>query len=264
MLATAVCLAECGIPVFPCLESKRPATPHGFKDAVDSPAAAEMLWRRFPGSLIGVPTGEVSGLDALDIDPRHGGDRWWYQHRALIDRTRVHSTRSGGLHVLFRHTDGVRNTVSTLATGVDTRGSGGFIIWWPGAGLQVVDEPIQPWPKWLLEKLLNPARVRSTLLPRAIYNVGGGGADRLAEAVLRRVRRAKDGEKHHTLRKAAYTIGGVLTHLSYGHAEAVRRLVTAAVEAGAVDVLNAERTAEWGLECGKAKPLDLDRSRDDE
>jgi hypothetical protein len=26
--------------------------------------------------LIGVPTGEISGLAVIDIDPRHGGETW--------------------------------------------------------------------------------------------------------------------------------------------------------------------------------------------
>ena len=256
-------LAACGVPVFPCLETKRPATPHGFKDAVDSAAAARALWARYPGPLVGVPTGPASGIDALDIDPRHGGDRWWFQHRSLIDRTRVHRTRSDGLHVLFRHSAGVKNTAAKLAPGVDTRGEGGYVVWWPAAGCAVMDAPLAEWPSWLLERLQSARHAAPRLWPGAIYTAGDGGADRLADAVLRRLARAADGQKHWALRKAAYTIGGVLAHLSYGREEAVQRLVTAVEAAGALDLINAAKTARWGLERGEEKPLTLKGAGDE-
>jgi Bifunctional DNA primase/polymerase, N-terminal len=67
----ALALIEQGIPCFPCLADKRPATPRGFKDATSDRNILDELWRRHPGALIGVPTGEISDLDILDIDPRH-------------------------------------------------------------------------------------------------------------------------------------------------------------------------------------------------
>ena len=53
------------LPVFPCLANKKPATPHGFKDATADPAAIGELWRSHWGPLVGLPTGERSGLDVL-------------------------------------------------------------------------------------------------------------------------------------------------------------------------------------------------------
>jgi hypothetical protein len=53
--------------------------------------------------LIGIPTGETSGLDVLDIDARNGGAAWLGEHRRELPQTRVHRTRSGGLHFFFRH-----------------------------------------------------------------------------------------------------------------------------------------------------------------
>jgi Bifunctional DNA primase/polymerase, N-terminal len=75
-LKHALALANERVPSFPCAANKRPATPHGFKEATTDPIELQELWRRFPGPLIGVPTGDFSGLDVLDIDPRHGGDSW--------------------------------------------------------------------------------------------------------------------------------------------------------------------------------------------
>jgi hypothetical protein len=80
----------------------------------------------------------------LDIDSgRHPeADAWWKaatsgEIRPSILPTRVYRTRSGGLHAYYRHTSGVVNTASKLARGVDTRGGGGYAIYWFAAGLSV-------------------------------------------------------------------------------------------------------------------------------
>ena len=73
-LTWALTLRERGLPCFPCRADKRPATPRGFKDATCDHNVVHELWMRYPGPLIGIPAGEISGLDILDIDLRHGGD----------------------------------------------------------------------------------------------------------------------------------------------------------------------------------------------
>ena len=72
-LSAALALAQRGLAVFPCVLTKRPACSHGFKDATSDPAGVRELWRRFPGELVGVPTGNRNKFAALDVDPRHGG-----------------------------------------------------------------------------------------------------------------------------------------------------------------------------------------------
>jgi hypothetical protein len=104
--AWAVRLAKEGFACFPCRADKRPATPHGFKDATGSVETIGRLWSDYPGPLIGVPTGEPSGIAVLDIDPRHGGKAWFAEHRNRIPATRVHRTQSGGLHFFFQHRKG--------------------------------------------------------------------------------------------------------------------------------------------------------------
>src|ERR1700726_1890053 len=82
-----------GLRCFPCRADKTPATPRGYKDASSMRETVEELWRRFPGPLIGIPTGEMSGFDVLDIDPQHGGAKWFAEHKSLLPPTRVHQTR---------------------------------------------------------------------------------------------------------------------------------------------------------------------------
>jgi hypothetical protein len=145
-VSAALALLKWGLPSFPCRSDKSPTTPHGFKDArLDSDVLQE-LWTDHPGPLVGVPTGESSGLDVLDIDQRNGGDLWFDEHRPGLLPTRVHRTRSGGLHLLYRHEHGIRSSAGRIAPGIDVRATGGYVIWWPAAGLPVLsDMPVAPW-----------------------------------------------------------------------------------------------------------------------
>ena len=146
-LRAAIALAARGITCFPVTATKAPSCPGGFKSATLAPAELRNLGRRHPGLLIGVPTGAVNGFDALDIDPRHGGDNWLAQHRHRLPPTRTHQTRSSGLHFLFERPPGIRNSAGKIAAGVDVRADGRFIVWWPAAGLPLaVDAPLAPWP----------------------------------------------------------------------------------------------------------------------
>jgi hypothetical protein len=72
---------ELDLPCFPCRRDKKPACPRGFKDATADPAGIKRLWANYPGPLIGVPTGEISGIDILDVDPRNGGRSWYQENK---------------------------------------------------------------------------------------------------------------------------------------------------------------------------------------
>src|ERR1700733_5369781 len=70
--ARALLLLGDGLPSFPCRIAKKPTPPRGFKDATCDPDAVRELWEKHPGPPVGFTTGEISGLDVLDIDTRHG------------------------------------------------------------------------------------------------------------------------------------------------------------------------------------------------
>jgi hypothetical protein len=61
------------------------------------------------------------------------------------------------LHLLFKDC-GLGCSASKLAVGVDTRGAGGFIIWWPAEGHEVVEAELAPVPDWIIEQLKPPTR----------------------------------------------------------------------------------------------------------
>jgi hypothetical protein len=141
-------------PAFFCIKSrdprknKTPACPRGFYDACQG-YSLELLYRRHPGELIGVPTGELSGVAVLDIDTPKGGSVWWDENRSRLPQTRMHETQSGGIHLLFKHRAGLRCSTSKIAIGVDVRGDGGYFVYWPEQGYSVVDHPLADWPDWL-------------------------------------------------------------------------------------------------------------------
>jgi hypothetical protein len=165
---------------FPCTHDKVPLTAHGFLSARVSPR-----WDAWP--LVGVPTGAASGFDVLDIDPP--GRAWYDANFSSLPTTRAHETRRGGLHLLFRHAEGLRCSAGRVAAGVDVRAEGGFVIWWPREGLAVEDAPICEWPDWLLAEAMEPKKSgpgskghlnTSLSIPRVGHDVGN-----LTEALLK-------------------------------------------------------------------------------
>lgn len=191
---------NCGYRVLPCREDKRPATPHGFKDASNAPDAIDGLWRRYPGPLIGVATGAASGIDVLDLDQKHDeACAWWEANHRRLPPTRTFKSRSGGLHLWFQHAEGVRNSQARISAGVDVRGDGGFIIHWFSAGLPCLDHaPPAPWPAWLLHDVTyRPPPTPSPCPPRVDH------ASKAVEGVVQRVAGAVEGERNAVLFWAA-------------------------------------------------------------
>ena len=121
------CLEQ--LPRFPCRPDKHPLVAGGFNAATTDPAQIAIWQAQFPNCLWGVPTGAVSGIDVLDIDPEGLG--WFAANRDRIPVTRVHRTPRGGLHLFFKHAPGLRCSRGRIAPGVDVRADGGYVIWWP-------------------------------------------------------------------------------------------------------------------------------------
>lgn len=254
--------------VFPCLETKAPATAHGFKDASRDPDVIQRMFAQPRAALIGVPTGAVSGFDVLDIDVKDGslGPKWLQAAETKLPPTRRYATRSGGCHLLFRHHPRAKQSAGAITRGIDTRANGGFIVFWFAHGFECLDHaPITDWPDWLLDVLNRkqtsppspiPTKPREPREP--MKNPSG-----LASHLLARVASASQGNRHKTLRDIGLTIGGLLTELEWSHDTAAFHLERAIQFAGGdqVDPRNYRPTIQWALTNGAAKPLNLrDRS----
>jgi hypothetical protein len=158
VLKAALRHASRGRRVLPCCPAtKAPLTSRGFKDASADPTA---IRRWFTGgtAMLGIATGAVSRLVALDVDGEIGAD-------TLHDLEREHgklpptasATTPHGEHLYFTHPgDEVRCSAGVLGPRLDLRGDGGYVIVPPSVttagGKYVIDceVPLAPMPAWLL------------------------------------------------------------------------------------------------------------------
>jgi hypothetical protein len=236
---------NCGYAVFPCREDKSPACPHGFKDATQDHDAIGKLWWRHPGPLIGIATGAASGVDVLDVDIKHAAAlAWWHSNEARVPATRTFRTRSGGLHLYYRHTAGLGCSAGRLAPGIDIRGDGGYVISWFATGCECLDHsPPVPWADWLLTALLpKPAPARPAPRPQR-----GARGDYAIEGTLRLIATAAEGERNSVLHWSACRLGERVRagQISRGEAEA---LLAAAAAAAGLPEREARATARSGLQ----------------
>ena len=234
-----------GWAVFPCgWESKAPTRPkseggNGFKDATRDPDEIAELWRRWPGELIGIVTGQASGINVLDIDAKHPiALKWWEAASKRVLPSRTFRTRGGGFHVYFQHAPGICNTQSKLAHGVDSRGDGGYAIFWYAAGFECLNHsPPAPWPTWLRDCLLWQHR---TVVPPA--NVTSPKhVDKAIEGVLRHVSTAREGERNAVLFWAGCRLAERISTRQIASSEATNLLINAAKSIGLTET-EARRT----------------------
>ena len=153
MQAAALGYARNGIPVFPlhnpvdgacsCGKNpgavpdeevcrsvgKHPRTATGFKDATTDMVQIAVWWDKWPDANIGIPTGAVTKLLLVDLDPRNGGPTTSLELAEKvgpIPDTGEVITGSGGRHLAFRYGGG--RVRKALTKGVDLKGDGGYFV----------------------------------------------------------------------------------------------------------------------------------------
>jgi hypothetical protein len=134
--ASALTLAACGWPVFPCKPgSKEPATEHGFKDASTDERVIRSWWARIPAANLAIATG-APAVDVLDVDVKSGGSGYPAFNRLkragmLAGALAIVQTPSGGLHVYYT---GTGQPCGRLARHyLDFKASGGYVLCPPSA-----------------------------------------------------------------------------------------------------------------------------------
>jgi hypothetical protein len=192
----ALGLAGCGVPIFPCGSDKRPLTKGENGARWGASADSDIIrarWTQCPDALIGVPCGVK--FDVLDLDLQHADAQAWHdEHRRDLPLTREHATRSGGRHLLFQPHASFRNSAGKLAPHIDTRGAGGFVIWWPAEGLEVLHaSALADVPDWIVAKLNPPEPAPLPITRRAIGLVS---ARRKLDGVIRTIATAREGERN--------------------------------------------------------------------
>src|SRR5262249_54641750 len=137
------------IPLFPLNIEKQPIKDGGFKVATnDWDTLQRLLYSARGGALLGVPTGEASGVMVTDIalppewekkilkrhpdgTPDCPGWNWYLQNKLRLGNPIKVTTRSGGLHLYYAYANSVRNSEGNtkgIAEGVDVRGEGGYVV----------------------------------------------------------------------------------------------------------------------------------------
>jgi KaiC/GvpD/RAD55 family RecA-like ATPase len=249
-------------PVFACGDDKQPVVATGFKAATSDRAQILAQFDRPGATMIGVPTGQRSGIVVIDVDIKEGRDgrEWLDRNAGALPQTRTHRTRSGGLHLLFRRPDGVeiRNSASRIAAGIDVRGEGGYIIVPPSPGYAVADDSDPAdMPPWLIRACLRqepppppPPRPQER---HERYTQAAIDAEVLAVA------RAGEGTRNDTLNKAAVRLGTLVGagQMSRGDAEAE---LQRAGQAAGLAPREVAATVKSGLDFGIAHPREMPRS----
>jgi putative DNA primase/helicase len=161
VLEEALRIAELGYKVLPCSQDKKPILT-GWPEKATADAEQIKAWFSNTDYLVAVKTGPETNLFVLDVDPKGTGWLAENQHRMLCER--IHQTRRGQ-HFLYRFSAALKgmktNTAGKIHAGIDTRGEGGCLIWWPahelGASGDLTDltEP----PPWLVNALAGSAEI---------------------------------------------------------------------------------------------------------
>ena len=185
---------------------KHPRTAHGLKDATTNAAMIQVWDRQYPGCNWAVATGPESQIFAVDIDP--GGESalaaWEKEHGSDWLKT-LHAETPRGQHFYFKYpehleTDGfeIVNSTGELASGIDIRGKGGYVIVppshrhngcykWNGDG---PDTPILAAPEWLLKLVIRPIATPKIAAPSVELAAGERIADGTRNDTLFRFRAA--------------------------------------------------------------------------
>jgi hypothetical protein len=127
--------AQIGVPIFPCVPNgKNPLTRHGFHDATTDPAQVGAWWRRWPDANIGLPTGQASGVEVVDVDRKASGDGFGAFTAArkaglASGWLALVRTPSGGMHAYYpANPDRPQPSWQAGCAHVDFRADGGYII----------------------------------------------------------------------------------------------------------------------------------------
>lgn len=297
-----------GVPVFPCHEAsteeldpatgefiekpeKSPRTSNGLRGASVSERIVNIWFgERYPGAVIGLPTGEPLGAWVLDLD-RHAdsdgtvqdGHEWLAameaQHGPLPETARA-KTANNGTHIFFRDVLGLRNRAA-IAPGVDTRGTGGYVVapgsvmadgrryeWVDPTGTPYIPNGLPEFadaPDWLLELLAKP----EVPTPTGTYTPPSGDNTRYVEAAVQaeisQLVATRSG-RNQAINQAAFNLGTLVGAGVLSRSEAEAHLMEAARANGYI-AKDGERAARQtiasGLKSGMQSPRQIPEREQD-
>jgi energy-coupling factor transporter ATP-binding protein EcfA2 len=252
----ALAYAQEGLYVFPLQpHGKTPLTAHGLEDATVDPMTIETWWGRWPEANIGIRTGD---LVVVDEDRLGALEEFAAEVHETIPVTGVVKT-ANGRHFWFDQPKGqrIRNTAGRLASGIDTRGDGGYVVAPPsvhpsGSIYEWLARGNVTMPDWLAQRLVKQQPARVPMPDISLQGTTPYG-QRALEQEITSVALAVEGTRNDTLNKAAFSLGQLVAGGEVDAHDAFNSLETAAQAAG-LPQIEANKTIQSGFSAGQAEP----------
>jgi hypothetical protein len=158
-------------------KGKHPHTQHGHNDASTDASVIRAWWEKWPFDNVAFATG--GSYFVLDIDPDKGGEQSLADLEAkhgALPPTLTAKSGSGGRHFYFRKSENIIvRSRNALASGIDVRGEGGYVIAAPSVHLSGnrydwltdLDTPLADAPEWLLALVKAEAKANTQATPNA-------------------------------------------------------------------------------------------------
>ena len=239
-------------PVFPVNAAKTPLTTRGFKEASRDEHMIREWWRRYPEA--GVALAIPEGVLVVDVDPRNGGVL-----PAGLPPTLSSSTRNGGSHHFYLVPVDV-HFVGKAAQGVDLKAGGkGYVILPPTDGYAwsnyrppayLPSDFIQAWSRVPFAKAVKSDETVVRYLP---WEQGTNYGLAALRNQVEHLQQAENGERNHTLFKAAAGLYSLAAGGEVREDEVSERLLETALEIG-LDEVETVRTLQSARDRGFEDP----------
>ena len=262
MLENALKLANSGFVIFPCRPDKTPLIKAWPTKASAESEIISNWWQQHPSAMIGLPTGHSSGVLVIDLDidkitgePIGEKNLKALGYSDLLKTVQAVETPSGGLHLYFKHVNGLRNTTSKLGEKIDTRADGGYAIA-PGSantfGLYKARETLDlknlpELPQGLVKLLTDQKSL--TLNVRPVTHI--------LNDQVNYVRRAPEGTRNNTLNRSSFILGQHLASGKLSEETVSTGLYSAALETG-LSKEEAIATIRSGINAGASNSQKLE------
>jgi len=151
--------------IFPVNKNEKTPIENGYRDSASYDQDQIKKWLKlYPGCNWGMILKD-SGLIAIDIDPRNGGDETWFDllitNGFTDDKEWIQETPSGGQHYIYKALPAL-DYKGTLGKGIDVKHKG-YILVAPSSIYKKAytsnDGELRNLPEWLLDKIIKKVPV---------------------------------------------------------------------------------------------------------
>lgn len=232
------------------------------KEATIDPNIIRYWWQKWPNANIGISTGP-SHLVVIDLDGLEGIENF----KALVGENEIPATamismsgrEEGGVHFWFRASKNIEinKSISVIGDKIDIIAKGGYIVAPPslhatGNRYQLLsNEPVEPseLPEWLIELLI---RAQNGQVSRD--SKWEEKAESILNQALKKIPKAKKGNRRTILNKQAYRVGRIIHLLNADKTRTALRDAAMIMEEP-LSPEEIEKTIDDALRDGATKPL---------